>query len=143
MSQKDDPRAAAEEALALAATPLYTLRTCERVAGRAVLLLPVLARAVLAERAPKVERTPECTGSSASWCPIHGDCSCPWIHDDPDNGRTLDGPGCPLHSEKSEHAREPEPPRFAWRGSVSDLATDIRGTLTEEQIAKLADESDE
>lgn len=38
-----------------------------------------------------------CTGISANWCPIHGDCKCPH----PDVERN--DPACPLHSEKSNH----------------------------------------
>ena len=45
-----------------------------------------------------------CTGISASWCPIHGDCICR-----DDNGDLLDEysglnhPDCPLHSDQSTH----------------------------------------
>jgi hypothetical protein len=52
----------------------------------------------------KVPR-PECTGLAATWCPNHGDCSCP----PKENGeRDLDDPGCPLHSESSDHAERAE-----------------------------------
>lgn len=50
-----------------------------------------------------------CTGLSASWCPIHGDCSCapnPAIAD-PERAwqdRHMDDPGCPLHAPRSSHA---------------------------------------
>lgn len=40
----------------------------------------------------------ECTGLSATWCPIHGDCECP----EPAEG--LDDPWCPLHGSRSLHA---------------------------------------
>lgn len=43
-----------------------------------------------------------CTGIGASWCPVHGDCTCPRN----DDGEALDGlddPSCPLHSLTSRH----------------------------------------
>lgn len=42
---------------------------------------------------------PVCTGTSAQWCPVCGDCKCP----DRELG-DLNGPGCPLHSNSSDHA---------------------------------------
>lgn len=49
------------------------------------------------------ERAPECTGTSASWCPVCGDCSCP----ENDYGeRTLDDDSCRLHSRRSKHAAQ-------------------------------------
>ena len=41
---------------------------------------------------------PECTGVSASWCPIHGDCNC-----DREAGE-MNSEECPLHSRTSTHA---------------------------------------
>jgi hypothetical protein len=44
-----------------------------------------------------------CTGVSASWCPVHGDCSCPRL----DTGeREEEAQDCPLHGEKSAHGDE-------------------------------------
>ncbi len=46
-----------------------------------------------------------CTGLTAVWCPVHGDCTC-----DEDVLTALYGPGpgdyerCPLHSPFSDHA---------------------------------------
>lgn len=41
-----------------------------------------------------------CSGVAATWCPVHGDCTC---------GRDYEDPGdCPLHAFDSEHA-EPLP----------------------------------
>ena len=40
-----------------------------------------------------------CTGITAAWCPIHGDCRCPdrgWAGD-------LNDPDCPLHAPSSLH----------------------------------------
>lgn len=42
-----------------------------------------------------------CTGIAASWCPVHGDCTCP-VNDR--NERTLTDPDCPLHAPTSPHA---------------------------------------
>lgn len=51
----------------------------------------------------------DCTGISATWCPIHGDCACRRN----DSGETCDdndpdilsrcGEKCPLHSPSSKH----------------------------------------
>jgi hypothetical protein len=38
----------------------------------------------------------ECTGISASWCPVHGDCTCVDVDDRNDDT-------CPLHAERSTH----------------------------------------
>ena len=43
-----------------------------------------------------------CTGQSARWCPVHGDCKCA----EPVLG-PLDDPACPLHAPTSEHAHYP------------------------------------
>ena len=41
---------------------------------------------------------PRCTGVSAAWCPVCGDCKCP------DREQDLDDPRCPLHGSASDHA---------------------------------------
>lgn len=43
-----------------------------------------------------------CTGLTASWCPVHGDCSCP----DRETVGDLDSESCPLHSSASTHAEK-------------------------------------
>jgi hypothetical protein len=60
----------------------------------------------------------ECTGLAATWCPIHGDCTC-HIHNeipqDESQGAVsqrnwdsdMDDPNCPLHSPTSDHAERP------------------------------------
>jgi hypothetical protein len=48
---------------------------------------------------------PECTGISATWCPVHGDCQCPV---EPNGERWLDDDGCPLHAATSLHAEPSE-----------------------------------
>lgn len=44
-----------------------------------------------------------CTGVSAKWCPVHGDCTCPNNNGDYDS---LNDDDCPLHSASSQHAEE-------------------------------------
>lgn len=41
----------------------------------------------------------ECTGLTARWCPVHGDCVC--------EGDNLDDARCPLHAPSSTHADTP------------------------------------
>lgn len=43
-----------------------------------------------------------CTGVSAAWCPIHGQCIC-----DRDEGNDDEDPACPLHGTFSKHADAP------------------------------------
>jgi len=49
----------------------------------------------------------ECTGISADWCPVHGDCICPVVDgehvcmDGETYGR--DNPACPLHGTNTDH----------------------------------------
>lgn len=50
----------------------------------------------MAERLDEAGRA--CTGVAASWCPAHGDCTCP----EPESA--MDHPGCPLHAPSSIHA---------------------------------------
>lgn len=52
----------------------------------------------------------ECTGLTASWCPEHGDCTCPRKPDgEPipaeEGGFDLSAPGCPLHDPESAHGK--------------------------------------
>lgn len=35
------------------------------------------------------------TGTMATWCPVHGQCTCP--------EHSLDDPACPLHAPESKH----------------------------------------
>ncbi len=42
-----------------------------------------------------------CTGLSAFWCPVCGDCVCERL---PDGDCSFDGDDCPLHSATSAHA---------------------------------------
>ena len=54
-------------------------------------------------RAPSLE----CTGASARWCPVCGDCTCGPRYEGAgaDEERTLDDDGCPLHGASPQHAR--------------------------------------
>lgn len=47
----------------------------------------------------------ECTGVSASWCPVCGDCTCPRMST---GERKKESSQCPLHGEKSTHADPPK-----------------------------------
>ncbi len=52
----------------------------------------------------------ECTGAGASWCPVCGDCTCPWTPE----GRGDEADDCALHGVASRHATvDPEPLRDA------------------------------
>lgn len=44
---------------------------------------------------------PECTGFAATWCPVHGECRCPKLHDGSRDEAETDG--CPLHADDSAH----------------------------------------
>jgi hypothetical protein len=45
----------------------------------------------------------ECTGLSAVWCPVHGDCACPY---EVDSRRVGDNRACPLHGEATTHGED-------------------------------------
>lgn len=82
-----------------------------------------------------------CTGISAGWCPVHGDCTCPR---DGTDTREEQADDCPLHGTASNHGDdEDEPPQIA-RSLVLRLARDLadaRHDLAAEReiSARLAD----
>lgn len=41
-----------------------------------------------------------CTGVTATWCPVHGDCTC---SPGPDGAPSLDDTTCPLHDPLGPH----------------------------------------
>lgn len=45
-----------------------------------------------------------CTGLAATWCPIHGDCTCPRRDDGEVEFSGLGG--CPLHDVNSQHGED-------------------------------------
>lgn len=49
-----------------------------------------------------------CTGISANWCPIHGDCTCKHPED------RMDDEDCPLHCPWSTHADEDDEIETIW-----------------------------
>lgn len=57
----------------------------------------------------------ECTGVSARWCPLCGDCNCPELNDG-GGWASLDSPDCPLHAPESRHAEDADdgPMRTVW-----------------------------
>lgn len=46
---------------------------------------------------------PVCTGLTAQWCPIHGDCTCHGLAEDGSWTSSMDDPNCPLHAPTSTH----------------------------------------
>lgn len=92
----------AEEVLLMAAGAVHQGRGLSDLESRDRVLLPWARLAVQPE--------PECTGLTAVWCPVHGECTCPFEDDNPDNGRTLDDPACPLHAATSPHGTEDDEP---------------------------------
>ncbi len=52
--------------------------------------------AALRRQADLIE-SQQCTGVSARWCPVHGDCACA-------DWKDLNDPRCPLHRADSSHA---------------------------------------
>jgi hypothetical protein len=62
-----------------------------------------IARAVLRAQAEALRAQADqiesryCTGLTAAWCPIHGDCVC-------DRENSMDADDCPLHNDLSHHA---------------------------------------
>lgn len=68
----------------------------------------------------------KCTGVSAAWCPIHGDCICVR-----EGTAGLDDPNCPLHSLESTHAEVEDAPGGLWvdlRKSVQRLVSCLEVT---------------
>jgi len=43
-----------------------------------------------------------CTGGGASWCPVHGRCTCDWMQ-----GHRTTSVACPLHGDGSDHQKRP------------------------------------
>ncbi len=83
----------------------------QQVADNAHARLDALAEALAARSAPLPTERPTCTGLTAAWCPIHGDCTCTRSHDsdtmrDEPSGTepTMDDDACPLHSSTSDCA---------------------------------------
>ena len=60
-------------------------------------------RKQVAALATDAVRVPDCTGLTAAWCPVHGDCTCDRESDD------WDEVDCPLHNQLSSHPRRSEP----------------------------------
>jgi hypothetical protein len=67
-----------------------------------------IARDILGEDESAAEDRsgPRCTGITASWCPVHGDCTCRRYA----SGERIDGSrrGCPLHDDDSAHGEDDE-----------------------------------
>ena len=60
-----------------------------------------------------------CTGITARWCPIHGDCRCEgFIGGNPDSD--MDDPICPLHAPDSSHGEGVSPKSSDQREAAPD-----------------------
>lgn len=53
--------------------------------------------------APLIRVTGNCTGVTASWCPDHGNCTCPSDETGNRDWIDLDDGSCPLHASDSPH----------------------------------------
>lgn len=74
---------------------------------------PEARAAMLRAEADQLEST-HCTGLTATWCPIHGDCLCGerdviGRRHRGDGFHDMDDPRCPLHAPTSSHAEGPTP----------------------------------
>lgn len=76
----------------MAVTPLSHLTDQELIRQAAYADPEQLGRLAFEMR----RRIEGCTGVTAAWCPVHGDCTCP------DRLVAMDGP-CPLHDHDSLH----------------------------------------
>lgn len=73
-----------------------------------------------------------CTGISAFWCPIHGNCKCERL---PDGDCCFDSHDCPLHSGTSTHAESVSGDEIEQR--IRMLATNVGATLSDNDAAEL------
>jgi hypothetical protein len=85
--------------------------------------LAVVSRALAAPPPPanhaEVDAGPaRCTGLTARWCPIHGDCSC-------DEVEGLDGSACPLHAFGSNHVEGEIDPLAALAAEAREPAEGV------------------
>lgn len=77
-----------------------------------------------------------CTGHSAFWCPVCGDCTCDRAHD---GECCFDGKDCPLHGVTSKHAETVS--LDECRAKISHLAAEQGVELTahdHEQVSRFA-----
>lgn len=81
--------------------------------------------AVTDEELAEVERldTTHCTGVSAGWCPVHGDCTCPR---DGTDTREEQSETCPLHGGQSPHGDDTDDAPQIKRSVVLRLAVEVR-----------------
>lgn len=67
----------------------------------------------LEDHLPDAPQRPDtrCTGIAASWCPVHGECSCPKQEKTGEpvwrNGERVENEACPLHGRGNNHAKAP------------------------------------
>jgi hypothetical protein len=91
--------------------------------------------------AAPLEPEPECTGRTAFWCPVHGDCTCTR---DVEGECMFDAADCPLHNDTSQHAEDDEGPAAAAPLGAGPVQMQrIREGLDAWASKLLADRSDE
>jgi len=78
------------------------------------------------------QATPECTGVSARWCPVHGDCTC-----EPGGDADLDEPDCPLHGTASDHAEAPPDPEAIARRLMGELGPEVAAAVCVQLLGRL------
>jgi hypothetical protein len=105
-----------------------------------------IARDILGEDESAAEDRsgPRCTGITASWCPVHGDCTCRRYA----SGERIDGSrrGCPLHDDDSAHGEDDEdahPAVAELARTRADFANacDV-GRRLEAELARVREERD-
>jgi hypothetical protein len=74
-----------------------------------------------------------CTGLTAFWCPVHGDCTCERTYY---GDCCFDSPSCPLHAPQSQHAETHE--LEGCREKVTALAEDCGVELSANDHATLS-----
>lgn len=79
-------------------TPLDKLNAAQRTALAEWIDGPDSATVgEIRERVQQLADAPECTGLTAAWCPVHGNCTC---DRESDSWNEFD---CPLHNQASTH----------------------------------------
>lgn len=79
----------------------FAVRHDAAKAGTAADEMHRLGHGALGHQIARLAEASECTGLTATWCPVHGDCTCP-------EGEYDEMGGCPLHGSMSNHAEGEE-----------------------------------
>lgn len=96
-----------------------------------------IRNAVAAAKATQLIEAQDCTGESAMWCPVHGDCECAHTDEEYHDVCDRDTSACPLHGDGSKHAAkatQPPPcPYCAWAEELIGSGIDL---MTNDQIGQ-------